>query len=481
MHDFVILINLDEAACRTAACRLRAEQIACRILPASTTADEILRQGALGILLLGKSTGVPAELPAMMDYLQCGLPMLCLGDAALTLCQTLGGTLADEVQEKSVVQVRFEQDDVLFDQTEPGERYLPACRYLTLAEGQGTPAASTEEGLLGFRATQRDVWGLAFPLERNDPAGTRMLINFCRDVCGCTLWWNDRSFMEQAREEILHAAGEGDALCTLSGGVDSSVCALIGQKALGSRLHCILVDTGLMRKDEAAQVLECCRSQLGLDLRLVDASEEVLAALHGVTSPQEKERIITRIFQEVLNRELKAAPQVTLLLQGTNFTDEPQHTPVPEGVQIVEPVRQLFKEEIRRVGETLGLPASMILRQPFPGSGLATRVMSPVTREKLDILREADAIFVQEITEANLSRRLWQYYAALADSPLQGGGLIVILRAVQAIEGSAAMPARLPSDLLERVSAEILARCPAVQRVLYDLTPSKRLIQPESR
>ncbi|MBQ8201035.1 MAG: hypothetical protein IJZ74_04630 [Clostridia bacterium] len=486
MHDFVILISLDDTACRTMARRLRAEHIYCRIMPQSVTADEILQQGALGILLAAKSTGEPAEVPHMMDYLQSGLPMLCMGDAALTLCQTLGGTLAEQQQESGVVQVQFERGDKLFDQVEDGERFLPACRYLNLADGQGTPAAMTDAGLLGFRATQRDVWGLAFPLERNDPGGTQLLINFCKDICGCTLWWSNHAFVERAKEEIARAAGDGDALCALSGGVDSGVCALLGNMALGRRLHCIFVDTGLLRKGEASQVMDFYHMQVGLNLRRIDASEEFLAALDGVTLPQEKEQIITRLLREVLNREAAAIPNVQLMIQGTNYSDVQDSSDFPleapsEDVRIVEPVRELFKDEIRYVGEELGLSPAMIQRQPFPGSGLASRIMGCVTREKLAILREADDIFRYEIVQSNQNKRLWQYFAALAESPMPDGGLIVTLRAVQAVDGAAAMAARLPSDLLERVTTEIMNRCPQVRRVMYDLTPSKRYGQVEWR
>ncbi len=486
MHDFVVLIDLDASACRTMACRLRAENICCRILPAGTTADEILQSGAHGLLLAAPSTGNAADIPQMTPYLQTGLPMLCMGDAALTLCQTLGGGLSGTVQEAGVVQVQFARGDVLFDEVENSERYLPACRYMTLPADQALPAAAAEGGVLGFRVVQRDVWGLAFPLERNDPAGTQLLLNFCKNVCGCTLWWSSMVFIDRAKEAIFQAAEGGEALCALSGGVDSGVCALLAHRALGERLHCLLIDTGLMRKGEAEQVLSFYQTQAGLDLRLVDASEEFLAALAGVTAEREKDRIISDLFQQVLAREAAAIPGLTLLIRGTNYGDvqsagllasEPSDVPVA----VIEPVRELFKEEIRHVGEMLGMPASVIQRQPFPGSGLAGRVMSTVTREKMDILREADAIFASEIVESNQHKRLWQYFAALAESPMDDGGYVVTLRAVQAIAGAGGTAARLPSDLLERVTDRILAACPQVQRVMYDLTPSKRYAQCEGR
>ena len=330
--------------------------------------------------------------------------------------------------------------------------------------------------MVGLRVRQRDVYGLAFPLERNDPSTVQLLTNFCCRKCGCTRWWSERAFIEEAKTAIAEAADGGDALCALSGGVDSGVCALLGSLALGTRLHCIFVDTGLLREGEAEEVMEAYQLQLGLNVRRIDARAEFMLALQGVTDPGETERIIRSLLRDILRREAKAIPGVTLLLRGTNYADTPSpedNAALLDGLRVIEPVRELFKDEIRHVGESLGLPQSMTSRQPFPGSGLASRIMASVTAERLAILREADAIFRKEIEAAGLHRRLWQYFAALALSPLPGGGVMIILRAVQAVEGGSGMPARLPSDLLERVTEDILRTCPDVQRVFYDYTPSK--------
>ncbi|MBE5796286.1 MAG: hypothetical protein E7327_02785 [Clostridiales bacterium] len=478
MRDFVILINVDDAVSRTMARRLRAEHIYCQVLPADTPADVMLNPEVRGILVAAASTGLPSELPHLRDYLQCGLPMLCMGDAALTLCEVLGGELSDRPLPGGVEQVRFDHGNVVFDGVEDGERYLHACRYMTVPQEKASTAAQTEDGVIGFRVHQRSVWGLAFQLERNDPGGTLLLLNFCRDVCGCTLWWSNQAFIERAKEAIEQAADGGDALCALSGGVDSGVCALLGHMALGSRLHCIFVDTGLMRKGEAMQVMDFYNVQAGLDLRRIDASEEFLAALQGVKDAKEKERIIFFLLRDILRREAASIPNIRLMIQGTNYSDAMQDSAFPlelpsEDVRIIEPVRELFKDEVRYIGEELGMSPAMLLRQPFPGSGLASRIMSDVTPEKLAILREADAIFRYEITQNNHNRRLWQYFAALSEASDTDAGYVVTLRAVQAAEGAGGMAARLPNDLLERVTLEILSRCPQVNRVLFDLTPSK--------
>lgn len=486
MRDMVILISLDGTVCRSLARKLRAEHIYCKILPADTTADEVLSQEALGVLLAGGSKGEAAHIPHLGDLLSCGLPVLAMGDAALSACQALGGSLGPRSEEAGVVSVHFENDEQLFAGVEDSERYLPACRTMQITWGGAVPIAMAEAGVLGFRTADRPIWALAFQAERNDLCGTQLLLNFCHSICGCTLWWSNQAFVERAREEIARFSGGGNALCAISGGLDSGVCALLGNMALGHRLTCIFVDTGLLRKDEAAQVMAFYRERIGLNVRMVDAREDFLTALRGKMSPADKEAVIFRLLREVLNREAAALPDVTLLIQGTNFSDTltaanfPLEAPSP-AVRIIEPVRELFKDEIRRVGEELGLPPSMTLRQPFPGSGLALRILTEVTPERLAILREADAIFRAEIEASGLDKRLWQYFASLAELPFSGGGMVVTLRAVQATDGAAAMPARLPSDLLERISSAIRAALPQVVRVFYDLTPSGNYGQVEWR
>lgn len=473
MQDFVVLINLDDAVCHALARRLRAEGVYCRIMPAGVAADEVLRADARGVILAGDCSGLAADVPLMTDYLQMGLPMLCLGDAALTLCTAVGGELASA--EGGIVTVAFDPEDDLFSGMEDGERYLPSLCGMTFNADQGDICAAADDTVIGIHIRQRHVWGIALPLERNDPSTAQLLVNFCRDKCGCTLWWSERAFIERAKAAIQEAAGDNEAICALSGGVDSGVSALLGHLALGQRLHCIFVDTGLLREGEVEEVMAAFQQQVGLNVRRVDARAEFLLALRDVSDPGEKERIIRSLLQEILQREAEALPGVKLLLRGTNYADapSPEDSFLPGSMPVIEPVKELFKDEIRQVGESLGLPASITSRQPFPGSGLASRIMVSVTAERLAILREADAIFRREIEALGLQKRLWQYFAALTLSPLPDGGVMIILRAVQATESGSGMPARLPSDLLERVTEEVMRECPDVQRVFYDCTPSK--------
>ena len=473
MRDMVVLINLDSGVCRSMARKLRAEHIYCKILPAQSTARDVLSQDALGILLAGASTGDKADIPHLQELLDCGLPVLGMGDAALTLCEALGGALGEKAREPGVVQVRFEGDDPLVAQVESGERYLPALRCMIFGDDAAITLARTDSGALGFRLPDRPVYGLAFLPEQNDQDGVQLLINFCQGVCGCTLWWSNKAFLERAKEEIERTVGNAEALCALSGGVDSGVCAILGNMALGHRLHCLFVDTGLLRKDEGDQVMAFYREQVGLNLTRINAAPEFLSALRGVTEPREKERIIFSLLQEIVAREVAARPNVRMILKGTNYADTLEGDAAddaPEGVQVVEPVRELFKDEIRRVGEDLMLPPTLINRQPFPGSGLALRIAGEVTEEKLSILREADAIFRTELEADRQSKRLYQYYAMLSDAPF-AEGYAILLRAVQLNDGVNHVASRPPYDLLERIAQRIRDSQPAVSSVQYDLTP----------
>ena len=489
MRDTVVLINLDGTACRSLTRKLRAEQFYCRILPADAGADAVTGQHASGIVLAGGSTGEAAEIPRIQELLDTGLPMLAMGDAALSLCEALGGeTYKPEDEDVHLVQVYFRRDP-LVEGVENGERQFHALRTMTLTDDMLTMAESSV-GALGFRLTERSVYGLAFQVEQNDTDGMQLLINFCKGVCGCEPWWSEQAFIEQACEEIAQRVGESGAVCAISGGVDSGVCAMLGHKAIGHNLRCIFIDNGLLRKDEGDRVESFYREQAGMNFIRVNAGDRFIGALKGVKSQREKEQIIFDILHEVLSEAISRFPDVRVMLSGTNYSDTIERNGAEEpetlhGLQLISPVRELFKDEIRHVGEAFDLPPSIIQRQPFPGSGLALRILGEVTKEKLDILREADDIFRSAIEESGQSKRLWQYFATLADNPLREAdepeSYVVTLRAVQAIDGAAAMPARLPNDLMERISADILAAVPAVCRVLYDLTPSHNYAQVEWR
>ena len=364
----------------------------------------------------------------------------------------------------------------------------PPPGFQVLARSGGIISAVADES--------RRMWGLQFhPEVVHTHHGREILENFLTRVCGCRRDWTMSSFVESSTRAILERIGDGRAICGLSGGVDSSVAALLVHKAIGDRLTCIFVDNGVLRKNEFADVLSTFRDRLHLTIRGVDASHRFLSRLAEVEDPEQKRKIIGEEFIRVFEAEAGKLPEVRFLVQGTLYPDVIESTsvrgpsavikshhnvgglPADIGLEIVEPLRELFKDEVRKLGEELGLDPSFVYRQPFPGPGLAVRIIGKITPERLALLREADSIVQEEIEREGLARELWQAFAVLL--PVRSVGVmgddrtyenVCALRAVTSLDGMTADWARLPYSILERISSRIVNEVRGINRVVYDIT-----------
>ena len=474
MRDMVLVLNFDDVSSRAVTRKLRAERVLGKIVPGSISLEEIQAQDPLGLVLAGHAEGdVPAGLDSRLFAL--GIPVLALGGASALMLTALGGAVGDAALRGAMASLTF-QPCALTEGLESAERLLPCVRDFHLPD-QVSPLCLAQEAIVGFRHESLPFFGLQFEVEQVDPEGSLMLRNFALNVCGCTPWWDDDAFVTRAVEEIRRVVGGGRAVCAMTGGLDSGVSALLAFRALGNNLQCAFVDTGLLRDNEGDDFLAFYRDQIGMNITRVNAEDRFLNALRGVRSSAEKRKVIGDTLQAVLAEEEKKLGQFDALIRGTSCNDVMTGANTCQPVlsaraPVIEPVRELFKDEIRRVGDYLGIPQDIVSRQPFPGSGLGLRIMGEVTPRKLQILRSADAIFRSELLHSGAAKRLWQFFAVLSPLPEDEEGLVVCLRAVHASEGSQAYAARLPYDLVESAVNRILHAQPDVRRVVYDLTPS---------
>lgn len=474
MRDMVLVLNFDDASSRAVTRKLRSERIFCKIMPDDSTLEEIREQAPMGIVLAGGEKGKSPQ--RLENWLTEGeYPVLALGDTAVSLLEALGGNAGERMMYGAVAPLEY-MESPLMEGLEGGERLVQCGRELFLPQGV-RPICRSHEVILGFTHEELPLFGVQYQVEQNDPESSLMLRNFAQQICGCTAWWDEDAFVTRAVEEINRVVGDGIGICAMTGGLDSGVSALLAYKALGSRLKCFFVDTGLLRDNEGDDFMAFYRDAIGMDVTRIYAQERFLTALKGITDPQEKRRVIGLTMQSILTEERKKLDEYHALIRGTSFNDimfggNVRRPQLSGAVPVIEPVRELFKDEIRRIGDYLGMPPDIISRQPFPGSGLALRILGEVTEERLKILRAADAIFRSEIARANLGKRLWQYFAVLCPMPEDEEKSVIALRAVHASERNQAYAARLPYDLVEAVVERVLREQPGVGRVVYDLTPS---------
>ena len=471
MQDVILVFCQNAHQSGLIARTLRYREFYCLPVSPDITAAQASALQPKGLIIAGTSSDTLDWLD--FEVLNLNLPVLALGSAAAALCAHFGGSFTTDESIPAFVSLELENDS-LFEEITSGERMLTAPASLALSDAL-SPLATASGRVIGFKHNVLPLYAMQYPIERNDPDGAQLLANFA-SICGMAPEWNEDVIIRRAVESIREAAPEGRVLCAVSGGVDSAVCARWTSMAVGDRLLCVFVDTGMFRLNEPENVIRSFSDSMDLVVAHVDAHDSFLRALSGVSNPRDKERIAGQLMNQMLIKQLAFDPGIQTVITGTNFNDvffggASTGNAIPDNVRVCEPVRSLFKEEVRRLATALNLPASITDRQPFPASGLALRVFGSLTEERLQLLRAADACFTREICAEGYDRRLWQYYATLIDSPDVPGSYAVCLRATQSARGGA-NAARLPFDLLERVSEKIRQELPGITRIVYDLTPS---------
>ncbi len=501
--DRILVIDFGSQTTQLIARRVRELHVYSEIKPCTASLEEIKAFGAKGIILSGGPASVYDEgAPTIpREVFELGVPVLgiCYGMQLMTFI--LGGKVEESSKrEYGPADLTILDTEDLFYGLDTSRKYRVwmshGDRVEELAPGFESIAKSENSPYASVRNKEKSLFGVQFhPEVAHTEIGREVLANFVLRICKCEPTWTMRSFIDRMVEEVrAKVSPEEKVICALSGGIDSTVTAVLVHKAIGDRLVCIFVNNGLLRKGEVESVLNLMRS-LGLNVRYVDASERFLERLKGVTDPEKKRLIIGHTFIEIFEEEAKKVGRVTYLAQGTLYPDviesvsfkgpsatiKTHHNvgALPERMKLklIEPLRELFKDEVREIAKELGLPEDIIYRQPFPGPGLAIRILGEVTKERLEILREADAIVLEEMKKSGWYRKVWQSFAVLL--PVRSVGVmgdfrtyeyVIAIRCVDSVDAMTADWTRLPYDILARLSNRIINEVRGVNRVVYDIS-----------
>lgn len=504
MSDTCLVVDFGAQYAQLIARRVREANVYSELVPASITAAAVAARQPAALILSGgpKSVhveGAPRLDPAIYDL---GIPILGICYGAQLLAQQLGGKVARGGATgrgeygRTTLHVDGATDGLLVDQPDEQVVWMSHFDAITeVPEGFTATASTADAPVAALESPERRMWGVQYhPEVSHTPKGQQVIRRFLHDLAGIAPGWTMSSIIEHQVEAVRAQVGTGRVICALSGGVDSAVAAALVHKAVGPQLTCVFVDTGLLRKDEAVQVVDTFQRHQHIELIHVRAADRYFERLAGVTDPEDKRKVVGELFIRIFEEHAGGLEDAKYLVQGTLYPDviesggrdgaatiKSHHNvgglPEDMTMELVEPLRSLFKDEVRRVGEELGLPEEIVWRQPFPGPGLSVRIIGEVTPDKVAMLQEADAIVREELRRAGLEREIWQSFAVLPD--IRSVGVMgdertyahpIIIRAVTSEDAMTADWAKIPYDVLDTMSNRIINEVAGINRVAYDIT-----------
>ncbi len=501
-EEVVLIVDFGSQYSQLIARRVREHHVFCKIVPHTISADSIRKLSPRGIILSGGPASVYQKgVPELKnEVLQLSIPVLGICYGMQVMAHLLGGEASHTQQREYGKTTLFVDDnsDLFVNLPARLSCWMSHADFVSrLPSGFTALAHTANTPIAGMADRRRKLWGVQFhPEVVHTPRGGEILGNFLFKICACRGSWTMQSFIESSVDEICRVAGRKRVICGLSGGVDSSVTAALISKAIGDNLSCIFVDNGLLRKGEAGQVRKAFGDNFHLDLHCVDAEKRFLNRLKGIIDPEEKRKLIGNEFIKIFEEEADKIGEISYLAQGTLYPDviesrspfggpsatiKTHHNvgglPAEMALELIEPLRFLFKDEVRILGKELGLPEEIVCRHPFPGPGLAVRIIGEVTKARLDTLRDVDHRMIEEIKKAGLYQDIWQAFAVLL--PIKSVGVmgdkrtyknVVALRAVTSSDGMTADWARIPYEVLGKISNRIINEVEGVNRVTYDIS-----------